>query len=166
MTGGAVAERPKPSPDNCLKFSEDRSINMRKHKSEAAHGWVREECFQEETSMSSPIVPPQNPAGTAALYGASTAARPATPSAPGPAAVASSVSLNAIPSAPAPEVLEQMAAAAQTYERLSAQGRELRFARDAASGRTTIEVRDRRGNVLKRLSPAQALDVAAGAPLE
>jgi uncharacterized FlaG/YvyC family protein len=59
-----------------------------------------------------------------------------------------------------------MAGAARTYEQLSSQGRELRFARDEASGRTTIEVRDRSGNVLKRLSPSQALDVAAGAPLE
>ena len=77
-----------------------------------------------------------------------------------------SVSLEAIPSSPPPEVLAQMASAARTYDQLSSQGRELRFARDADSGRTTIEVRDRSGNVLKRLSPAQALDVAAGAPLE
>jgi hypothetical protein len=76
------------------------------------------------------------------------------------------VSFEAIPSSPPAEVLEQMAGAAEVYERLSAQGRELRFARDETSGRTTIEVRDRRGNMLKRLSPSEALDVAAGAPLE
>jgi hypothetical protein len=63
-------------------------------------------------------------------------------------------------------VLEEMAGAAHTYEALSAQGRELRFARDEQSGRTRIEVRDRAGNVLRTLSPAQALALAAGTPLE
>jgi hypothetical protein len=71
-----------------------------------------------------------------------------------------------IPSSPPPEVLDQMASAAQTHEALSAQGRELRFSRDEQSGRTRIEVRDRSGNVLRTLSPAEALAVAAGAPLE
>jgi hypothetical protein len=59
-----------------------------------------------------------------------------------------------------------MAGAAQAYDELTAQGRELRFARDEQSGRTQIEVRDRGGNLVKTLSPAQALDIAAGAPLE
>jgi len=59
-----------------------------------------------------------------------------------------------------------MGSAAQTYDELSSQGRELRFARDEQSGRTRIEVRDRAGNVLKTLSPAQALALAAGTPLE
>jgi hypothetical protein len=63
-------------------------------------------------------------------------------------------------------VLDQMASAAQTHDALSTQGRELRFIRDEQSGRTRIEVRDRSGNVLRMLSPAQALAVAAGAPLE
>jgi hypothetical protein len=140
---------------------------MRKSKSEAAHGRDRDECFQEENSMSSPIAPTPipgptrstAPSGVAARCGVSGAARP-------PAAVAAPISLDAIPSSPPQEVLDQMSAAGETYERLSAQGRELRFARDADSGRTTIEVRDRGGNVLKRLSPAEALELAAGAPLE
>ena len=59
-----------------------------------------------------------------------------------------------------------MAGAAQTYQALSAQGRELRFARDEQSGRTRIEVRDRAGNVLRTLTQAQALALAAGTPLE
>jgi|SRR5580704_4323713 hypothetical protein len=140
---------------------------MRKHKSEAAHGWVRKECFQEENSMSSPIAPiVQNPGGTP-VRGSTAAERPPARTAPSFAtALDSSLALDAIPSSPPPEVLEQMAGAARIYEQLSAQGRELRFAREASSGRTTIEVRDRRGNFLQRLSPAQALDVAAGAPLE
>jgi hypothetical protein len=96
---------------------------MQIHKSKAAQGRVRDQCFQEENSMSSPMTPP-------------------------------------------PEVLEEMARAAQTYEELSSQGRELRFARDEQSGRTRIEVRDRAGKVLKTLTHAQALALAAGTPLE
>jgi hypothetical protein len=165
MTGSAAgqlhvgaAAQPKR-----LKFSEDLSINMRKHKSEAAHGWVREECFQEENSMSSPIVPLQSTAAGTPVRAGTAAEHPTCSFAE---ALDSSVALEAIPSSPPPEVLDQMASAAQTYERLSSQGRELRFAREQSSGRMTIEVRDRGGNVLKRLSPAEALEVAAGAPLE
>jgi hypothetical protein len=137
---------------------------MRKHKSEAAHGWVREECFQEENSMSSPISPLQNPAGSVPAQGSAPAER--APVSSFAAALDSSVALDTIPSSPPPEVLDQMASAAQTYERLSSQGRELRFAREQDSGRMTIEVRDRRGNVLGQLTPSQALEVAAGAPLD
>ena len=117
--------------------------------------------------MSSPIAPMQNPAGGTPVRASAAAERPPESTAPSFATTLdSSIALDAIPSSPPPEVLDQMASAAQTYERLSSQGRELRFAREESSGRTTIEVRDRRGNVLKRLSPAQALEVAAGAPLE
>jgi len=59
-----------------------------------------------------------------------------------------------------------MARAADIHEELASQGRELRFTRDEQSGRTRIEVRDREGHMLKTLSPAQALEVAAGAPLD
>ena len=83
-----------------------------------------------------------------------------------PFALEPTVSLDAFPSSPPPEVLDQMGNAARTYEALCSQGRELRFARDEQSGRTRIEVRDRAGNVLKTLSPAQALALAAGTPLE
>jgi hypothetical protein len=78
----------------------------------------------------------------------------------------STVSVQTLPSSPPPEVLEQMASAAQRYDELTAQGRELRFARDEQSGRTQVEVRDRAGRLVKTLSPAQALDVAAGGPLD
>ncbi len=101
--------------------------------------------------------------------GAPTAAtRPsaAPHSAGAPFASELTVALDTIPASPPQEVLDQMASAAQAHETLSAQGRELRFSRDAQSGRTRIEVRDRGGNVLKTLSPAQALEVAAGAPVE
>ncbi|HEY3760041.1 MAG TPA: hypothetical protein VGL37_09775 [Solirubrobacteraceae bacterium] len=113
--------------------------------------------------MSSPIVPLQSTATGTPIRAHAAAERPTRSFAD---ALDSSAALDAIPSSPPPEVLDQMASAAQTYERLSSQGRELRFAHEQSSGRMTIEVRDRGGNVLKRLSPAEALEVAAGAPLE
>lgn len=153
-----------------LKYFENlpitmRKLNMRKPKSEAAHGRDREECFQEENGMSSPITPPQTAAQPVLPTGA---AKPlaAAHSTAGPTAVQPAVSLQTLPLSPPEEVLDQMAHAARIHGELSSQGRELRFSRDAQSGRTRIEVRDRGGNVLKTLSPAQALEVAAGAPLE
>lgn len=130
--------------------------------------------------MSSPITPPQGLAAapvtpaeaasaSAAPLGASRSG-PASPSGPSFASELS-VALDPLPASPVPasppqEVLEQMGSAAQNHGALRAQGRELRFSRDEQSGRTRIEVRDRSGNVLKTLSPAQALAVAAGAPVE
>jgi hypothetical protein len=151
------------SPED-LKYFENAPITMRKPKSKAAHGWDRDECLQEEDSMSSPITPPQAAqpvfsTGGSALLAASTGAA-------GPATVAAAVSLDTLPTSPPQEMLDQMASAMQIHDQLSSQGRELRFARDAQSGRTRIEVRDRGGNVLRTISPAQALEVAAGAPLE
>lgn len=116
--------------------------------------------------MSSPIASPQGPTAPAALSVELAAARAAGGTIQRTAAPQAAVAFDALPASPPPEVLEQMAAAAKTYDALAAQGRELRFARDTQSGRTAIEVRDRAGRLLKTLSPAQALDVAAGGPLE
>jgi hypothetical protein len=142
---------------------------MRKPKSEAAQGRDRDQCFQEENSMSSPITPPQGPAATQSappVAGIGSFTRAAPQSSGAPAAFEPSVSLQTLPSSPPQEVLDQMASASQIHAELSSQGRELRFSRDQQSGRTRIEVRDRDGNMLRTLSPAQALEVAAGAPLE
>ncbi len=117
--------------------------------------------------MSSPITAPQGSTAARAVVDIHAAGSPtASQGAQRIAAAQSSVSLQTLPSSPPPEVLEQMADAAQRYDELTSQGRELRFARDAESGRTRIEVRDRAGHLVKTLSPAQALDVAAGAPLD
>ncbi len=113
--------------------------------------------------MSSPITPPQ---ATQPVSAGAPSLPAASLSAVGTAAIAPTVSLDTLPLSPPQEVLDQMSSAAQIHDELSSQGRELRFARDAQSGRTRIEVRDRRGNVLRTISPAQALEVAAGAPLE
>ena len=82
------------------------------------------------------------------------------------ASVVAQDSFDTFPSAPPQAVLDEMAGAARVHDALHAQGRELRFARDEASGRVAVEVRDAGGSVLRTLSLAQALDVAAGKPLE
>jgi YD repeat-containing protein len=127
---------------------------MRKPKSDMAHGWDRDKRLQEEDSMSSHLAP--TPAVTPPTPHPAAGAPPALSTAAAPPSAAAPVSLDTLPSSPA----------AQIHTELSAQGRELRFVRDAQGGRTRIEVRDRGGNVLRTLSPAQALAVAAGAPLE
>ena len=76
-----------------------------------------------------------------------------------------SVSLSALPGSPPREVLDQMALAAQRYDSLTSQGRELRFCENGP-GATTLELRDRSGTLLQRLSLAQAFDLAAGVPLD
>lgn len=119
--------------------------------------------------MSSPITHPQGPAATQParpVAGIGSLTRTAPQGSGATAALEPSVSLQTLPSSPPQEVLDQMARASQIHAELSSQGRELRFSRDQQSGRTRIEVRDRDGNMLRTLSPAQALEVAAGAPLE
>ncbi|HVR04412.1 MAG TPA: hypothetical protein VMS02_00105 [Solirubrobacteraceae bacterium] len=116
--------------------------------------------------MSSPIAPTPSAAANTAVQAPSAAERSAASTGARAAGTGRPIALDALPSSPPQEVLDQMAGAAQIYDRLSAQGRELRFARDAASGRTQIEVRDRAGHLLGQLSPAEALELAAGAPLQ
>jgi hypothetical protein len=134
--------------------------------SDMAQGRGREQRLQEEDSMSSPITPTIGATATPPAPPAGASAPLAGSARPGPITQTPAITLDTLPASPPPEVLAQMASAASTYEQLSSQGRELRFARDAQSGRTRIEVRDREGNVLTTLSPAQALAVAAGAPLQ
>jgi hypothetical protein len=138
---------------------------MDKSKSEAAQGRDRRECTQEEYGMSSPIPPMQGSITTRAAHGAGGARRPDATSAAFPP-LAPSVSLRTFPSGPPQEVLDEMASAARVHDALRAQGRELHFAHDSASGRMTVEVRDSSGHVLRTISPSEALEVAAGKPLE
>lgn len=164
MTGMRRSDR---QLQQSFKVFREQPITMRKPKSEAAHGRDRDECFQEENSMSSPIASPQgSTAATPAPEIRAARQQAAAPAAQRAASAPPAVSIDAHPSTPPAEVLEQMAGAAQTYDELSTQGRELRFARDERSGRMAVEVRDRGGKLLKTLSPAQAMDVAAGGPLE
>jgi hypothetical protein len=66
---------------------------------------------------------------------------------------------------PPPEVLTQIATAAMIEDELREGGRQLRFC-VSDSGRTVIEVRDRDGVALATLSTAEAVEIAAGKPLE
>ncbi len=122
--------------------------------------------------MSTPIQPAPGTAATGPVSGTRSAAGARRTSAsfapPSSRAVGGggAVALDTLPASPPQQVLDEMASAARTYDSLRAAGRELHFAHDGQSGRMTIEVRDAGGQVLRTLSPAQALDVAAGKPLE
>lgn len=70
-----------------------------------------------------------------------------------------------LPPAPPPEVLAEVREAARCAERLYEQGRELRFERDSR-GRICAELRDLRGDVLRRVPLAEVLDVARGAEVD
>lgn len=63
---------------------------------------------------------------------------------------------------PPPEVLAEVREAARCAQRLYEQGRELRFERDDR-GRICAELRDLRGDVIRRVPLAEVLDVARGA---
>ncbi len=63
---------------------------------------------------------------------------------------------------PPTEVLEQMAHADAINTRLRASGQQLTFALSADGCALQIELRDTSGNLLRTLSAAEALDIAAG----
>lgn len=74
------------------------------------------------------------------------------------------VSTGAIPGSPPPEVLDAIGAAADRYDELRAQGRELRF--EAGGGGVQISLLDGDRDVLRTLSGSEALDVATGRDVE
>jgi len=152
-------------------------------KREAAQGTGRVLRFQGENAiMSSPILPAQGPTGP-------TIEKPAASLAPTGqrveagadsgigdvgtfiaqlAAGVSALSIEAgrgeggrVPD----HVLDQITAAARIGAQLREAGHELRFFPAADGGRVQIEVHDRDGNKLGMLSPAAALELAAGSPL-
>jgi hypothetical protein len=81
------------------------------------------------------------------------------------AAGETTLALTASRGGPPPEVRHEIANAARIEEQLRDSGRQLRF-EPAADGRTLIEVRDLDGNTVRTLSTAEALEIAAGKPLE
>jgi hypothetical protein len=87
----------------------------------------------------------------------------------GPAARAKTsnpVSVDTIPASPPPEVQEAMGVADQAYHNLKANGSELTFKIDEATGKLQIEVHDTHGNLLFTLPPSKVLDVAEGGSLQ
>jgi hypothetical protein len=137
-------------------------------KREAAHGLGRKTPFSgRKRHMSSPILPitdfPGRPTDTPSVtnsaedIGALVSALSA--SEPTPRLVASR-------GGPPPELLEQIAAAGRIEEQLRESGYQLRFSGAAMGQRMKIELVDRDGNAMRSLSAAEALELAAGKPLQ
>ena len=78
---------------------------------------------------------------------------------------AASVTVETIPASPPPDLLEEMQEAARVADKLRSMQRELHF-EPQPNGRVIVQVRDLDGNVIRTIPPSQALDIAAGAPLE
>jgi hypothetical protein len=72
--------------------------------------------------------------------------------------------VSTVPASPPPSVLEDMHTAAGVADELRAQQRELHFETSPAGG-VVVQIRDLDGNVIRAVSPSQALEIAAGAPL-
>jgi hypothetical protein len=77
-----------------------------------------------------------------------------------------SVRVDTIQSLLPPEVHDAIGAAAQAYDRLQADGRQIAFFTDPHTGKITIQLRDLQGRVLRRIAPSEALDAAGGATIE
>ena len=66
---------------------------------------------------------------------------------------------------PPPEVLDQVAAAGRICREMSESGHELRFS-GGQGGRVTVELSDRKGKTVKSISISEALEIAAGKPMQ
>ena len=75
------------------------------------------------------------------------------------------VTVDTIPSSPPPEVQDAIGVANQAYHNLQAQGSELRFKVNEATGKLTVEVHDVHGNLMFTVPASTVLDVASGQPL-
>jgi flagellar protein FlaG len=78
---------------------------------------------------------------------------------------AASVTVETIPASPPPDLLQQMEDAAKVADKLRSMQRELHF-EPQPNGRVIVQVRDLEGNVIRTIPPSQALDIAAGGPLD
>lgn len=95
------------------------------------------------------------------VSGTTRTTRPTGPD--GTRAAEPAVTVDTFPSSPPPDALDMVDAAFQRMEELRSQNRELHFAKDPASGRVRVEVRDLEGNVIRTIPPSQALDIMGGA---
>jgi hypothetical protein len=66
---------------------------------------------------------------------------------------------------PPPEVLDQVAAAGRISREMRESGHELRFS-EGQGGRVTVELSDRKGKTVKSMSISEALEIAAGKPVQ
>jgi hypothetical protein len=114
--------------------------------------------------MSSLIQPSRGPSGTstAASIGATRGARAATSQTSATSESEAPVSLDTLPSAPPAEVLAQIETAGATYEQLRSEGYEVRYSHDERSRKTTAELLDGAGMVVKTLTASEAVELATG----
>ena len=75
------------------------------------------------------------------------------------------VTVDTIPASPPPEVQDAIGVANQAYHNLQANGNEMRFKVNEATGKLSVEVHDVHGNLLFTVPASTALDVASGQPL-
>jgi hypothetical protein len=66
---------------------------------------------------------------------------------------------------PPPEVLDQVAAAGRISREMRESGHELRFS-NGQGGRVTVELSDREGKTVKSMLISEALEIAAGKPVQ
>jgi hypothetical protein len=117
--------------------------------------------------MSSPIIPIEGPSDPSRVTPpADSGADDIAPFAYELEAGETTFALAASRGGPPHEVLEQIALAGTIDERLRASGQQLRFTLAEGGRRTRIEMHDREGNVVRTLSAAEALEMAAGRPSE
>jgi hypothetical protein len=116
--------------------------------------------------MSSPIQPIDGPSGQATLTPVPGARADDTGAFLSElAAGADSLAVDASRGGPPPEVLDEIAAAARIEERLRESGQQLRFSSAPRAGRVAIELHDSQGGVVRALSAAEAIELAAGRPV-
>ena len=77
-----------------------------------------------------------------------------------------SVTVDTIPSSPPPEVHEAMGVAAQAYDKLEAEGRQMRFKVNEGTGKLVVEIHDLHGQLLFQVPSSKALEVASGGSLD
>ncbi len=66
---------------------------------------------------------------------------------------------------PPPEVLDQVSAAGRISREMRESGHELRFSENQG-GRVTVELSDRKGKTVKSMLISEALEIAAGKPVQ
>jgi hypothetical protein len=136
-------------------------------KREAAHGLDRVTTFSgRKRHMSSPLLPIEGHLSPSTTDTQAVAGAEDTGSfLGGETPLDTALDVVASRGGPPPYVLEQIAAAGRIDEELRDGGHQLRFL-TAEDGRTRIELQDRDGNPHRTLSVAEALELAAGRPLE
>jgi hypothetical protein len=132
--------------------------------------------------MSSPSLPAQDPTGPPSTTSSVRATAPATAAMATAGATArigdldtfiaalaageSELAIAVARGGPTREVRDQIAAAGAIGEQLRASGSQLRFFAAGPGERTKIELHDGEGNLVRSVSVAEALDMAAGKPIE